>query len=309
MSWSNEEIPVKQKLPEVSNTEEELLSLMGSIKKEKIPLKVAVYGDQGTRKTVTAMRLAQAASVPDDKILYIDSAENWSSMQNHPEVMRNVIRFPFKNVESLWTLAKAIQKGNPPFDRIGAVVFDEYSSIISYDTNWITEARSKQVEKEGGFKDPFKPEWPDYRAVEVRSYKTMMMFMHVTSRKLNLIYVAHENYYEKENMIRPNMPAATAKSFQGLLQGVYRSTLDHENKKDKSSPIVHRLQTMPLNRVSCKNRIGGVGLFTSVDELIKAYRVWGNVDIVNEVKETPKQEEPKEETSSLSPDDIDSLLK
>src|SRR5688572_25434128 len=92
------------------------------------------YGDPGTRKTTRAMKLAQGITPPNKKILYVYTGQGWSSLKNHPELMRRVKKMPFIRYEQIETLRAVLM--NPTMREkmgIGTVVFDEYNRMQDMD--------------------------------------------------------------------------------------------------------------------------------------------------------------------------------
>lgn len=280
--WASKDYKPNIALPNVDTSLEALIKNIRPVDvDQRIPLKVGIYGDKGTRKTITAIKLALAALKEKELILYIDSAENWSSILNHKEIdHKRILRYPYQNVESLHTLRREMAAGSHEiFGLIGAVIFDEYSSMVQGDTFFVTEARANELAKSGDkSKDPYMPAWPDYRAVEARFFKVIDGFMKIRPTELSVIFVSHEKFYENEKKIRASMPSATAGDFEKLLHGVYRAEVV-KAKRGKEEILSHRLQTQPVGMVSAKTRIGGLGLYCTVDELIEAYKAWGRNDV------------------------------
>ena len=70
----------------------DILASMEDLDAKHVPALISIFGDQGTGKTVTAMKFMQAIVPPEKKIVYLDSANNWVSLMNHPELMKRVKR-------------------------------------------------------------------------------------------------------------------------------------------------------------------------------------------------------------------------
>lgn len=241
---------------------------------ERPPLKICIMGDQGTGKTYSAMELLQLITPEDKKIIYSDSGEGWSTLQNEPKLKRRVMRQPYENLEQLLILAAAIRDKVPPFDKVGAVLLDEYSSMVKGDKTWIVKARSQQAEKKGEFRDPFMPQRPDYLASQIRSEEVVSAFL---SCGIHVGFVSHEKLDKDTLMIRPDFAPGAANDFQRLLHSVIRATV----KLDKGTKEVTRqFQLQQIgNRVSVKNRVGGLGNFCSnMTEFAEAYKKWGGQD-------------------------------
>jgi GTPase SAR1 family protein len=237
------------------------------------PAKICIMGDQGTGKTTAIQKFMQAITPTDKRLIYVDSAEGWTALQNFPELKRRTKWMQFENLEQLLILAAAIRDKVPPFDTVGGVVLDEYSSMIKNDKTWIVKARALQAEKEGKFRDPFTPQRPDYLASQIRSEDVISAFLRCG---INVGFVSHEKFDEKTLQIRPDFPPGAANDFQRLIHSVIRAEVKFDKATKQS---VRQFQLQPIgNRVSVKNRIGGLGNFIrDIDELSEAYFKWGIV--------------------------------
>lgn len=262
-------------------------------KMAKPTAKVCIMGDQGTGKTKAIMEFLQAVTPEDQLIAYIDSAEGWTTLQNHPELKRRVIYMPYENLEQLLVLAAAIRSKVGKYGKIGGICLDEYSSMIKGDKTWIVKARSQQAEKKGEFRDPFMPQRPDYLASQIRSEEVVTAFL---SSPVHVGFISHEKLDDKTLFIRPDFPPGAANDFQRLVHSVVRVT----KKLDKASgKVSFSFQLQPIgNRVSVKNRIGGLGNFIEdISELSVAYHNWGgkteqdNTQLTNEQTEEIQQDD------------------
>lgn len=302
MGWTEQELP-KKHLPTITKTEKALLESMRNLEDEHPNAKIAVYGAQGTGKTVAAMKFAQAVTPPNKAIAYVDTKENWSSLMNHPELKRRVKRFQFENYEQVLVLAKALRRGDPPFDKFGAFVFDEHSTGIASDLAWIVRARAKQAEVDNDkFKDPFQPTQPDYLASQIRSNNLIDELM---ESDMHIFLLAHEKL-DDDMVTRPDMKPGAANDMQRALHGVYRTM----TKELKDGTLYHYLQLQPVKRISAKNRIGGLGIYATVEDVIAAYNKWGKSQQEQEqdhVETITTTEKSSTESSQLE-SDIDSLL-
>lgn len=292
------ELPTKPLPVPPAKAMSDLLASMVDMKAQHVPSMTGIYGDQGTGKTVTGMKFLQAITPPDKKIVYIDSAANWTSLQNHPELMERVKLMEYENMEQLTILARMLRISPELREKIGAVMLDEYSVMSGRDQAWIVKARSEQAKAEGKFKDPFQPTLPDYLGQKVRSGEVVNDFL---VSKVHVMFIAHEKL-DDLHVIQPDFPEKTGKEWQRLLHGVYHATVDVQpNKED-----VYKLQLKPFNRISAKNRIGGLGAFATIDEIAAAYKKWGITE------DAPKgiveaSEKPSEET--INDEDASALLK
>lgn len=244
--------------------------LTGSITKlesKTLTAKGLIYGDSGTMKTTKAMEILQKITPPDKKILYVDTAEGWSVLMNYPHLRERVIHMPYQGIESLWALSDLVLAKTPPYDSIGAILFDEYTQMHDEDLNWIVQSRSDQKAKDNEFKDPYQPALPDYNAARIRSNRTLAKFMKLP--ETHLLFIGHEK--KDKGWTLPDMPDKAGKSLYVKLHFVFHAEWDV--KGDRST---WRAQTSGGNKVIAKNRVSGVGSFmTETDTFAKAYLSWG----------------------------------
>ena len=246
----------------------DLLASMTDMKAMHVPAMIGIYGDQGTGKTVTGMEFLQRIVPREKKIIYVDSAANWTSLQNHPHLMERVKFMEYENIEQLMALASVLRTTPSLREKIGGVMLDEYSVMSARDQAWIVRARSQQVAESGkGFKDPYQPTLPDYLGQKVRSGELINEFL---ASKTHCVFISHEKL-DDIKVVQPDFPDKTGKEWQRLLHGVYHATVEVQSDgKD-----IYKLQLKPFNRISAKNRIGGLGSFATIEEIAEAYHKWG----------------------------------
>jgi len=272
----------------------DIIASMTDMTAMHVPALIGIYGDQGTGKTVSGMKFLQSIVPPEKKILYIDSAANWTSLQNHPELMKRVKFMEYENIEQLQAVAAMLRVSPELREKIGGIVLDEYSVMSNRDQAWIVRSRSEQAKIEGKFKDPYQPTLPDYLGQKVRSGETVNMFL---VSKVHCVFIAHEKTEKPTYVTMPDFPDKTGKEFQRLLHGVYYATVEVE----KNKPDVFKLQLKPFNKISAKNRIGGLGSFATIDEIAEAYKNWGITEKLPE-KEEPSSTEEENELMKLLKD-------
>lgn len=265
------EVP-SQALPKVpARTKKALLDSTEDLSNKVVPYQLCIFGDQGTGKTLAMAKLMQAITPANKKILYIDSGNGWATLKSYPELMKRVKYSKYENLEQVLAWATALNEGGPGFDSIGAVILDEYSSMVRKDRTWIVKARSKQKEAKGEFKDPFQPAQPDYFASQIRSEDILNAFV---STDIHVGFLSHEKLDKDTMMTRPDFTPGAANDLQRILHSVLRATvtLDKATKQP-----VRKLQLQPIgNRVSCKNRVGNLGNFADdISEVSNAYLNWG----------------------------------
>lgn len=274
----NVEIPTQALPKPVAKDIKALMASMVSMKDKKaagVPLVTVVSGDQGTGKTTSTVKLIYNVVAPDKRIIYMDSAQGWSTLMNDPQFQtedfdNRVKWMQYENMEQQLILAAAIRDKVPPFDTIGGVILDEYSSMVKKDRTWIVKARSQQKEKKNeGFKDPFQPSQPDYLASQIRSEEVINAYL---ATGIHIGFTSHEKLDKDTLQIRPDFSPGAGNDLQRLVHSVLRAS----TKVDKSGNVTRQLQLQPFGRVSAKNRIGGMGNFASdIMEVVEAYKKWG----------------------------------
>lgn len=294
--WSNDENTPTRKLDSVAKSKAEMLARMEPLANKKVKFKGAIVGMQGTGKTIASLKLAQALVKDTDKpgILYIDTAENWTSALNHPELMANVIRYRYSSWDDMLVLADFIYKKEPPFDKIGAFVIDEYNSHIEYDLAWITQQRSAHAELDGKeYRDPFFPQRPDYLAVMHRSNILLDGLMKIDT---HLIFVSHAAKDKQSSWIEPDMPEATRKGFVRKLFVVAYAEVN-DNLPEGEDRYTFRLSPLKSKKIAAKGRIGKLGDVATMPQIISAYYKWGvtpnDSDDITHVEGEVVEPEPK----------------
>lgn len=243
-----------------------LLGSMTDLEMKQVPMLFSVFGDQGTGKTKAGMEILQRVTPEDRKIVYVDTAMNFATLNNHPSLRRRVKVMEYENMEQLLMLAQSLRTVPALKKAIGAVMIDEYSSAVKADRKWIVRSRAKLAKE---YKDPHHPSQADYLSSQIRSEEVIQAFL---LAGVHVCFVAHEQV-DKQIVTRPDFAPGAANDFQRLIHGVYRTTAKVEN-----ATLVHKLQLQPTGRISVKNRIGGLGVYATDVEVANAYNVWGVVD-------------------------------
>lgn len=300
--WSNDETTPTRKLESAALSAKDMLARMEKMSDKEVKFKGSIFGMQGTGKTKASLELAQALVKGTDKpgIMYVDTAENWVTIKNHQELLPNVIRYRYSSWDDMMQLQHFIITKQPPFDKIGAFVIDEYNSHIEYDLAWITQQRSKHAELDDkDYRDPFFPQRPDYLAVMHRSNILIDALMKLD---IHLIFISHAAVDKDSKWVEPDMPAATRKGFMRKIFVVAYAEVN--DKAPVGERYTFRLAPLVSKKIGAKGRIGGLGDVATMPQIIKAYKQWGvtpdkTESIVPEKKAPPiavKQEEVIEVT-------------
>ena len=253
-----------------------LIEITRPLTAKQLTAKGMFYGPAGSMKTTQAMRFAQAITDPQKHILYLDSAEGWSTLMNYRSegLMNRVLHQPVDSQEQLILVIEAVRMKQAPFDKIGCIVFDEYTQMVDNDLNWIVESRAEMANKsakEGEQnKDPFTPALPDYNAARIRSNKVIAAALKLPDA--HLLFIGHEKIDKAQTI--PDMQDKAGKSLYQRLHFLYH--LEQYTPKEKDAATYWRMQTVNGNRITAKNRIVNVPAFVrDIDVLIKCYKEWG----------------------------------
>ena len=225
--------------------------------------KGCVYGDSGFGKTVWAMKLAQAITPPEKTIEFVDHLEGWVSLANHKGLRDRAIREKYTGFSQVEFLADVISKGIQPFDSIGTVILDEFSSMTYSDLDIVVKAQRKDT-----------PEWPEYYAGQERARRCLESLL---SQKINVICVAHI----REDKLSSGLVVTRPKFVPGF-NDIFRQTmhlvayLSTEEVTTAEGDIDYRrsFQVHPTKRISAKTRIGGLKPIVDGDYLIEAISQW-----------------------------------
>jgi hypothetical protein len=258
----------------------DLFASMTDMEDEYAAFVGCLYGDPGTRKTVTAMKLAQRITPVGKKILYIYTGQGWSSLKNHKEqnLMARTKKMPFIRYEQIETLQAVLR--NPVMREkmnIGTIVFDEYNRMQDMDIDTLTKHRAELVAKDRKYKDPDTPEWPEYNTTKVRMINLMNDILSLDD--INVIFLCHTRLQKKTGKIEPDFPNATASAFISMVHSIYYT--------GKEDVVVNgKIETrFPIELVSgeetvSKNRIGGLPTKVyDIDLVADAFIAW-NADVM-----------------------------
>ena len=251
----------------------------------KPDFKGMIYGDSGSGKTVTAFRLAQRLVGEGRIILYVDSAQGWVSLENHPELKRRVKRMRTGGVVLLESIAEAIREGAGDFGSVGAIIIDEASTIATIDLDRVTTSRAEADSK--GEKDPDTPTQPDFNTSGNRVRKAIASLVALDG--LHVLIVSHlrrDNDKKKVEIVSPDFLPKLSKRLRELMHVVAYQTADTV-VKDGQAVYTRMLQVHPSRTLIAKTRIGGFGPVISPSEFVKGVDEWikGNRQTVEDKPE------------------------
>lgn len=207
------------------------------------PMKVLVYGDPGVGKTVFA------ASAP--KPLFIDVERGMRSLKNHPEIAKDVQRFPLASMKELEDLFWAIKDGSIGADR-QTIVFDTFSALQKKHLDEILLEGNKKDHN----KNPYLATQGDYKANTQLLRRLIINFCELD--KFHIVVLTHtteaKDEYTGQLLLRPSLTPKLTETFEEVMD-VYCYMTSETNGQGET---VRRIQVSPGTRVKAKNRIGGL---------------------------------------------------
>lgn len=255
--------------------------------------KGCVYGDSGFGKTVWAMKLAQAITPADKTIEYIDHMEGWVSLANHKGLRDRAHRQKYTGYSQLEFLAAVIDKGVKPFDTIGTVVLDEFSSMTYNDLDVLVKVQKKDT-----------PEWPEYYSGQERARRCLEKLL---ALNINVICAAHIREDKLSSgliVTRPKFVPGFNEVFRQLMHLVTHLSAEEFVTEEGLADYRRSFQVHPTRRINAKTRVGGLPVNVNGDELITAIVEWMQGERADEINDAvlPDKEEvqnPEEVTDTL----------
>lgn len=258
-----------------------------------------LYGSYGTGKTTLISGVAKKLAGPTGKILYLDSAEGFASLDNIPTLKKNMTRLQIKDPKDLMTIADAMKSGKPGFRDFKVLLLDEVDSwfeIILH--NFVRETTGTLPTE-------------DLPEIEGKHYgpPTAAMLNIINTFKavdgLHIIMVAHNQERGKEPKIVTS-PSLPPKLMKGINEKVHVVGLvEAAISKDGYTRTV---QVNPSKQVVAKTRIGGLPVKIDFKDLPKIVADWvGSSEMEKALSEPEPDPEPvdDEDVEIEEPDDLD----
>ena len=229
--------------------------------------KALIYGLSGVGKTVGAVSMAQEITNDYYQILYLDTAEGWVSLQNHPDLKKRVTRMRYINLNQVDALSEALRLKEDEFARYKTIVWDEATSAADMALDEIVKHRAS-LDKS---KDPDMPTQPDYNAVTNRYRKSLAELLAIPN--LNVILVGHTRLDKDDRNVEVTKPNFLPKLGQKVKQPLHLITNLSGNEIDEKT--YRRIyQVHPTRRIDAKTRVGGLQPQVSYEELISKIKGW-----------------------------------
>lgn len=282
-------------------TASKLLSRMNDLEHQEVPKELILlgYGDKGTAKTTTMVALAQKIR-GEGRILFIDSADGWVSLDNIPSLKRNVTRLRVDDPRELMVISKALRTRAKGFEDFTVVILDEESS-------WWTDTLHAFAREQAGVSDDEELPIIDWTWYGPPQQAMLNVFKNFTKTPgLHVLVVAHE----QDRPIRGESGAVRFGPLLGTKLSAGIGQLSHlvvrfESRKDPKAKGGYRreVQTLPTRYVEAKSRLGDLELKEEVTSFVKKVAAWVNDSALAET--VVADEEPTVEDDDEAEDDAE----
>lgn len=281
----------------LSPTERTFLAHLEASMKEmdEIPggLQAIIYGESGIGKTVAAMRMAVYLTPPEKTIVYIDSAQGYKVRRNHPDILaRKMQRISYTTLTDLMGLCGIIEKQAEPLENVGAVIFDESTSMAADDLQVVVKNRAKF--KTG---DLEAVATPDYGVAQNR-------FMGLINRysRLDGIHCIHIGHVRSDTL--PSGLPQFSPSYTPKLGAVLRQPMDLVTYMTMNEKNERMFRNWPAKGIIAKSRVKGLEPNSDFKTLLRRTMDWLETNKTDpqpdqEVVETDRENEATDELMEI----------
>lgn len=264
-------------------------------------LMACLYAGPGAGKTTTILGLAQRIR-GEGRILLLDSAEGYVSMEAFPSLMDGVQIVPNTTSVELPAIADALARKAKGFEDFTVVVLDESSSHYQEILEKVTRKRA------GVGDDETMPEidGPDYGPANSIFTSIIKSFQRIDG--LHVLLVAHDREKDDKRRgitIAPQFPPLALKELQKLMHvTAYLSA-----RIDAAGAYTRTVQAKPTASIQAKTRIPNMPVACSPTEFIDLVANWVLSDTMAEDVNAPEVNEEVPEGTlpvdgpALEPDD------
>lgn len=257
-----------------------------------------LYGGFGTGKTTLVAGIAQKLR-GKGRILYLDSAENFASLENIPSLMKNMDRIQVKDPKDLMSIASELKKRKAPFDSHTVLLLDEVDAwfeVILH--NYVREVTGTLPSE-----DLPEIEGKMYAAPTQAFLNVINAFKSVDN--LHIVMVAHDQQRGKEPKIftAPSLPPKLMKGINEKVHvvGLVEAAIGRDG-------YVRTLQVNPSKQVVAKSRIGNLPVKLDFKDVPKIFAEWvGSARMEEDLVAPEPDPDPvdDEDVEVEEPDDLD----
>lgn len=239
-----------------------------------------IYGKPGSGKTKLGMEILQRVVPEGKRIIMFDTSGNYVSLNNHPGLLGRATPIRFSTFEDINIISAAIKQGLDPWDKVGGILLDEVSSMVSSDLIRVHEAalaghygEKTQAEavKEG------KPAWPEYNR-EVSRFTDLYLNMFANAG-ISVVATAHQRTLKNAQGgiagFGPDFPPSLETPAHAKMDLVCRMDTTVTNTRPGQAPAYKRiLQVHPSLMVTAKTRIPFSKASVDAEELPGMLLAW-----------------------------------
>lgn len=275
----------------------ELLARMTAPQTTAKSARFFLYGAYGTGKTYKTYEILRDIVPKDRAILVFDTSENWVIKDNVPGFHHEVRPLALgadNAIDEIKAVIEAIRAGTPGFADIGAVVFDELSTIYEDRLNYVWRERYEKVVADiaagkSAPKDEYLyPARPDYfRALT--DLRTILQNLYAIPG-LHVAITAHETTDvdgTEIKAIRPEFSEKTANVVAKKVHIVARLTSTSRTDVTTGQVLTSRqIQVLPTGPVAAKCRIAVTTPVFGAEHINQLMLDWLNRGAPEEAPET-----------------------
>ena len=256
-----------------------------------------LYGSYGTGTTTLIAGIAQALR-NGGRILYLDSAQGFASLDNLPKLKKNMDRIQVKDPKDLMTIAEAMKKRRPEFKDVTVLLLDEVDSwfeVILH--NYVREVTGTLPTE-------------DLPEIEGKHYgpPTQAMLNIINTFKavdgLHIIMVAHDQQRGKEPKIFTG-PSLPPKLMKGINEKVH--VVGFVEAAISKDGYVRTVQVNPSKQVVAKTRIGNLPVKIDFRDLPKIVKNWVGSAEMEEALVSPEPDPDPVEDEEVEIEEVEDL--
>ena len=250
-------------------------------------LRAMFYGDDGTGKTIAGLGLLNYIVPADQRIVIIDTGQNALSINNHPKLKSllpdgspRFVRLPYQGEAWTHSFAATVRRKMAPYDNVGGVQFDEFSTMADSMLGVILKILEK--------KNPDRPKddatWPEYKMLLRKMKNLIQLFGGLEG--VHCTFIAHERTLDKDGygrpVCKPNFTPSVGPEIRKPMHIITRVNVDEDGNR------TFQVRPDPLHLAKCK-----VGTITTKEV--------GFPELAEKTKRWLEGEVPTQETETVMP--------